>query len=114
MIQSFGRHGEDIAVDYLKEKGYLLLHRNYRTPLGEADIIARDNDAVVFVEVKSRTSTAFGQPFEAVNFRKQEKLKKIALYYLKHNNIQAPVRFDVISIISRNGKEEINHILEAF
>lgn len=114
MIQSFGRHGEDVAVDYLKGKGYLLLHRNYRTPLGEADIIARDNDAVVFVEVKTRTSTAFGQPFEAVNSRKQEKLKKIALYYLKHNNIQAQVRFDVISIISGNGKEEINHIVEAF
>lgn len=114
MIKSFGQHGEEVAVSYLKKKGYALLHRNYRTPLGEADIIVKDNNAIVFVEVKARTSVAFGQPFEAVDSRKQEKLKKIALYYLKHNNIQAPVRFDVISIISRNGKEEVNHIIEAF
>jgi putative endonuclease len=114
MIQSFGQHGEEIAVSYLKKKGYTLLHRNYRTPLGEADIIVRDNNAIVFVEVKARTSVAFGQPFEAVGSRKQEKLKNVALYYLKQHNNQTPVRFDVISIISRNGKDEINHIIEAF
>jgi len=113
-MKSFGNKGEDIAADYLKKKGYTILHRNYNPPLGEADIVAKDKNIIVFVEVKARSSDAFGQPFEAVNHRKQEKLKKIALYYLKHNKIELPVRFDIVSIISRNGKAEVNHIPEAF
>lgn len=113
-MKSFGNKGEDIAADYLKKKGYTVLHRNYNTPLGEADIVAKDKNIIVFVEVKARSSDAFGQPFEAVNHRKQEKLKKIALYYLKHNKIELPVRFDIVSIISRNGKAEVNHIPKAF
>lgn len=114
MPQGFGKEGEDIAADYLQRKGYKILHRNYRTPLGEADMIVSDNDVLVFVEVKARTGTAFGQPFEAVNFRKQAKIRKIALYYLKVHKAEKPVRFDVVSIISKNGKNEIDHITEAF
>jgi putative endonuclease len=113
-MKSFGHNGENIAAEFLKQKGYKILKRNYTTPLGEADIIAKDNDTIVFVEVKARSSDAFGQPFEAVNYRKQEKLKKIALYYLKYNKIELPVRFDIVSIISRDGKAEVNHIQEAF
>jgi putative endonuclease len=113
-MKSFGHKGEDIAINFLKQKGYKILKHNYNTPLGEADIIAKDNDTIVFVEVKARSSDAFGQPFEAVNYRKQEKFKKIALYYLKHNKIELPVRFDIVSIISRDGKAEVNHIIEAF
>jgi len=114
MTKGLGSKGEEIAAVFLKQKGYKILCRNYSTPLGEADIIARDKDTIIFVEVKARSSDAFGQPFEAVNHRKQEKLKKIALYYLKHNRIELPVRFDVVSILSMNGKKEINHIVEAF
>jgi putative endonuclease len=114
MIRVFGSKGEDIAAEFLKQKGYKILKRNYTTPLGEADIIAKDNNTIVFVEVKARSNDTYGQPFEAVDYRKQEKLKKIALYYLKHSNIELPVRFDVISIISKNGKNEVNHIAEAF
>jgi len=113
-MKSFGHKGEDIAADYLKKKGYTVLHRNYNTPLGEADIVAKDNNIIVFVEVKARSSNAFGQPFEAVNYRKQEKLKKIALYYLKHNKIELPVRFDIVSIMSKNENAEVKHIKEAF
>lgn len=113
-MKSFGSKGEDTAVNYLKKKGYKILYRNYITPLGEADIIAKDKDTIVFVEVKTRSSDAFGQPFEAVNHRKQEKLKKIALYYLKHNKIELPVRFDIVSVISRDEKTEINHLIGAF
>ncbi|MBF0506248.1 MAG: YraN family protein [Nitrospirae bacterium] len=114
MIKRVGRKGEDAAADYLSGIGHKILHRNYRTPLGEADIITSDKDVLVFVEVKARTGTAFGEPFEAVNSRKQHKLKKIALYYLKLLKAERPVRFDVVSIISRNGKNEIKHIIEAF
>lgn len=113
-MKSLGPKGEEIAVKHLKAKGFSILHRNYKTVLGEADIICKDGDTLVFVEVKARSSDAFGQPFEAVNHRKQEKLKKIALYYLKHQQIESPVRFDIISIISRNGKNEVEHIEEAF
>lgn len=114
MTKSFGRKGEELAAAYLRSQGYAILHRNYRTPLGEADLVARDGEAVVFVEVKARSSDAFGQPFEAVDPRKQEKIKRVALYYLKQNRLEAPVRFDVISIVSRSGGSEVNHIREAF
>ncbi|MDI6800965.1 MAG: YraN family protein [Thermodesulfovibrionales bacterium] len=113
-MKTLGSKGEDIAADFLKGKGCNVLHRNYKTPMGEADIVAKDKNTIVFVEVKARSSEAFGQPFEAVTYRKQEKIKKVALYYMKHNKIEAPVRFDVISIISKNGIDEVNHIMEAF
>ena len=109
-----GNSGEDAAAALLKEKGYVILHRNYRTPVGEADIIAEDKGVTVFVEVKTRSSEAFGSPFEAVDRRKQEKLKRIALYYLNGLKKELPVRFDVVSIISRNGRREVTHIKEAF
>lgn len=114
MLKHIGQRGEDIAADYLTEKGYKILHRNYRTPLGEADMIISDNDVLVFVEVKTRSGTSFGEPFEAVNFRKQEKIRKIALCYLKLHKLQKQVRFDVVSIIAGSGKPDIRHIMEAF
>lgn len=115
MLKYVGQKGEDIAADFLKGKGYNILHRNYRTPLGEADMIVSDKDILVFVEVKTRTGTAFGQPFEAVDHRKQGKIRKIALYYLKQLKLEKQVRFDVVSIVSRNGsRPDINHIIEAF
>ncbi len=113
-MKCIGSKGEDIAADYLKKKGYSILYRNYKTPYGEADIIIKDNDTVVFVEVKTRSNASFGQPFEAVNFKKQEKLKRIALFYLKNINRQIKIRFDVISINSEDGKNKIEHIKEAF
>ncbi len=109
-----GSKGEDIAVDYLRNKGYSILYRNYKTPFGEADIISKDNDTVVFVEVKTRSNLSFGNPFESVNLKKQEKLKRIALYYLKSINTQIKVRFDIISIIAEKSSYRIEHIREAF
>lgn len=114
MVTNLGRKGEDLAAGYLKAKGYKILHRNYRTPLGEADMIISDNDVLVFVEVKARSGSLFGEPFEAVDSRKQGKIRKIALYYLKLHKIEKQVRFDVVSIVSRNGNPDIKHIIEAF
>lgn len=113
-MKPLGLRGEDLAADYLKKKGCTILQRNYRTPLGEADIIASDRGTLVFVEVKARANDAYGQPFEAVGRIKQAKLRRVALYYMKHNKLELPVRFDVISIMSKNGRDEINHIKEAF
>jgi putative endonuclease len=113
-MKSLGSEGEDMAVRYLKDRGFKILHRNYKTPLGEADIIARDNEATVFVEVKTRSSDRFGEPFEAVDIRKQERLKRIALWYQKKEGGETQVRFDVVSIRNTVDGNVIEHIREAF
>jgi len=93
-----GKEGEKLAVDYLVSNGYEILEKNFRTPFGEIDIIARDKDFIVIIEVKRRMSDRFGEPQLAVNFNKQEKLKKLALYYIHKLKKEYPIRFDVIAI----------------
>ena len=106
-----GRAGEVKAVELLKKKGYKILEKNYKNFVGEIDVIAKDNDEIVFIEVKTRTNDEFGRPSEAVNLKKQEKYYKIATEYLRRNNLEGmPCRFDVVEI--ENG--QINHILNAF
>lgn len=96
---SMGRKGEDLAVAHLLDSGYKLLDRNYRCRFGEIDIIARDGEFLVFVEVKARRSGAFGTPFEAVDLRKQQRICKVALHYInKHHLHEQPVRFDVAAV----------------
>jgi putative endonuclease len=110
-----GPEGEALATAYLMGKGLTILHRNYKTPFGEADIIARQGTTIIFVEVKTRTTTAFGEPFEAVDRRKQERLRRIALYYQKqHGGAELPIRFDVISIKRVGNDTSIEHITDAF
>jgi len=106
-----GRLGERTAVKYLKEKGYKILEKNYKTHVGEIDIIAEKDGVVVFVEVKTRSNGSFGTPAEAVGYRKQEKYKKVAAeYLLKKKRTENECRFDVFGI--ENG--EIEHIENAF
>ncbi len=107
---AIGKEGEKLAVDYLIKKGYKILEINFRTPLGEIDIIAQYKEYIVIVEVKRRMKETFGDPFLAVSHKKQERLKKIALYYLSRIGKGLPVRFDVISIKDR----EIEHFENAF
>jgi putative endonuclease len=114
-MKPLGSEGEDLAVRFLQKKGYRIVARNYKTPVGEIDIIARDGDTIVFIEVKTRTDISFGYPFEAVNKRKRQKLKNLALLYLKRQGKESPVRFDVISIFCMdNGKKDVEHIKDAF
>lgn len=113
-MKELGARGELLAARFLKGKGYRILEQNFKTPLGEIDIIARDRNTLVFIEVKTRTSDSFGHPFEAVNARKKNKMKKLALFYLKKRGEESPARFDVISIFSKEGKKEIDHIIDAF
>jgi putative endonuclease len=112
--KSIGLQGEDLAIKYLQAKGLKIIQRNYKTPIGEADVVARDKDTIVFVEVKTRSSSQFGEPFEAVNERKRDKLKKIAMYYQKQQGKEITVRFDVVSIKRKGDEYEINHIADAF
>jgi putative endonuclease len=113
--QIFGEKGESIAVRHLKKKGYKILEKNYRTKLGEIDIIAKDKDTLVFVEVKSRRSWQFGNPKAAVTHAKQRKISKVALYYLKTNDrSNAKARFDVVTITATRDKSQIEIVKNAF
>lgn len=106
-----GKKGEIEAFNFLKAKGYKILQTNYVNVLGEIDIIAKEKEYLVFVEVKTRFSRKFGRASEAVNFYKQKKIKEVALLYLKKNNaLESNVRFDVIEVYDN----EINHIVNAF
>lgn len=113
MKRLLGNKGENLAVKYLKGKGFKILQRNFRTPLGEIDIIAEDREALVFIEVKTRSGDSFGLPFEAVDSKKRERMRRIALLYLKNLDKERPVRFDVISIEVKD-RNSINHIMGAF
>ncbi len=109
-----GREGEDRAAQYLSRRGYKILERNYRTATGEIDLIALHEGAVVFVEVKTRTSSAFGAPELAVTPRKQMRMIRTALGYIKRKRIhQVPCRFDVVAINTAN-EQEIELIQNAF
>lgn len=113
-MKQLGSKGEDLAAKFLKDRGFKILSKNFKTPIGEVDIIAEHRKTIVFVEVKTRTNTAFGKPFEAVNLRKREKLKKLALFYIKHHRSDMPVRFDVLSIEMDGENGRIEHIEDAF
>lgn len=106
-----GTIGEIDAEKYLKDKGFVIVTTNYKNRMGEIDIIAKDENTLVFVEVKRRATLAFGRPCEAVDERKQHKIRKTAeLYLVTTKNYYADVRFDVIEILG----DEINHIENAF
>jgi putative endonuclease len=110
-----GKSGEEKAVELLKEQGYKILARNFRTKLGEIDIIAKDKDTFCFIEVKARRSDRFGFPQEAVLRKKQRQISKAALLYLKENNLlDQKARFDVVSIIYSEDKTKLDLIKNAF
>lgn len=102
--KELGEKGEDIAVRYLKSRGYRIVARNYRVRLGEIDIIAEQGADLVFVEVKTRSDNSFGSPFESVTVQKQKQLSRVALEYLSRNGCQdRPARFDVVGIRFESG-----------
>lgn len=115
-----GDRGEALALGYLVEKGYAPVERNYRTQRGEIDLILNDGNTLVFVEVKLRRGTGFGDPLEAVTSRKQARIRLIAEQYLaeKGENFADgfdAIRFDVIGILlTRSGNPEVRHVEDAF
>lgn len=111
----FGLMGEKLAKKYLESKKYEILEQNYYTRNGEIDIIAKKDNIIVFVEVKTRTSNKYGTPSESVNNIKIIHMKKSAAIFLKENNFSKNIiRFDVIEILIINGKCKINHIKQIF
>lgn len=110
-----GKSGEDTALNFLKENGYKILAKNYKTKLGEVDIIAYDKDTLCFIEVKTRGSLRFGSPQEAVSHFKQRQISKVALQFLKRNNLlNKKARFDVVSVIYAEDKPAFDLIKNAF
>ncbi len=113
---TLGKQGEDMATAHLKKNGFQIVTRNYRQKSGEIDIIARDGEWLVFIEVKTRKSLRFGQPFEAVTQKKQTQIGRVALDYMTRNKLlDQAVRFDVISImVNQDGKADIEHLPNCF
>ena len=112
--QDFGKLGEDLAVNYLINKGYQILERNWRSGHKEIDIIALDGDTLVAVEVKTRKSNTYGEPDIAVGAMKQQMLIWAADAYVRYKNLDVEVRFDIISIVITDTGEHIEHIEDAF
>jgi putative endonuclease len=109
-----GRRGEDLAASHLSDKGWEILERNYRTRLGEIDLICRDRNTIVFVEVKARTSAGFARPDESVTHRKQAKLRRLVEEYLVSHRLESrDVRFDVLGVTLGSRRAEFEHIVGA-
>lgn len=112
---SLGHRGEEAAAQYLCEQGYHIVARNFRTKVGEIDIIAKKAKNIVFIEVKTRRSLAFGTPQEAVGPRKQRQIIRTAQWYLSDSqNRSLQPRFDVIAILYLSPVPQIEHIVNAF
>lgn len=110
-----GRAGEDAAAEYLKNKGYGILMRNYRSHTGEIDIIAIRRGTIIFVEVKTRRSKEYGLPSEAVEAHKRKKMARVAEAYLGGKGWwEKPCRFDVIEVMPAGDGYRIHHIENAF
>lgn len=110
-----GKSGEEAAVNLLKEEGYKIIARNYKSKLGEIDIIAKDRDTLCFIEVKTRKDNSYGAPLESVAFHKQRQIAKAALLFLKKKNLfHKKARFDVISVINTQEQARAELIKNAF
>lgn len=109
-----GNSGEDLAVAHLEAKGYNVLATNFRSGKNEIDIVAQQGDIIVFVEVKTRTSAFFGEPFHAVSRDKQRRTIAAANAFMEKHGVMLEARFDIISIVIHQDKHRIDHLEEAY
>lgn len=109
-----GQEGESLAADYLESKGFSILEKNYRHKRSEIDLIVKLNNLLIFVEVKTKTNTSYGNPEIAIDQQKAAKVMEGADYYIQESDWKGNVRFDVISIIKKKSGVEIEHFKDAF
>jgi len=109
-----GKKGEQLAVDYLIKKGYTIVQRNYRFQKAEVDIIAKIKDTLAIVEVKTRSTTDFGNPQDFVKPKQIQRLVKAVDEYIIVNKLDVEVRFDIIAIVSQGKGYNIEHLENAF
>ena len=110
----FGKMGEQMTAKYLTDKGYIILEHNYRRGHLEIDLIALDGDELVIVEVKSRAYDTVLQPEDAVGHKKRQALIRLANEYVKSHNRRENVRFDIVTVVSKEGGAEIKHLKNAY
>ena len=108
-----GRHGESIAMEFLRKNGFEILTNNYRYLKGEIDLVGIEGNQIVFIEVKTRSSN-YLSPTISVNKKKQLQLVKVANNYIQRYNIHREARFDVVSIVMNERELKIDHIKDAF
>ena len=109
-----GIEGEELAAQFLQQKGFVVLERNYRYKKSEIDLIVKRENWLVFVEVKTRSSTAFGYPEEFVDYHKKKMIFAGALNYMIEKDWQGNVRYDIVAIQWMGNSHEIHHVEDAF
>jgi putative endonuclease len=113
--QDVGKYGEDRAVEFLTRLDYQIIERNWRGTGGEIDIIARDRDCLVFAEVKTRTRTGFGHPFEAITSQKLQRMRRLVAQWCQARELSGgKVRLDAISVLVVDGRVHIEHLKQVF
>jgi putative endonuclease len=113
--QYLGRYGEERAADYLKDLGYEIVERNWRSRGGEIDLIANENGRIVFVEVKTRSGSDFGHPFEAITLEKVARMRRLAADWCAVKQVSGiKVRLDAIAVLVNGGKVSIEHLKQVF
>ena len=113
--QILGRYGEDRAAEYLLDRGYQIIDRNWRCSVGEIDLVAKQNDRLVFVEVKTRNGDGFGHPFEAITAQKVLRMRRLVAAWCESKNaVGANVRLDAIAVLVRGGRVAIEHLKQVF
>ncbi len=109
-----GKKGEDLAVSYLLKQGYQILTRNFRYQKAEVDIIARKQDVLAIIEVKTRSTPDFGNPQDFVKGKQIQNLVKAVDFYVTEHELEVDVRFDIIAIIKNHAGTKIEHLENAF
>jgi len=109
-----GRHGEEMALEFLEENGFTVLEKNWRYRKAEVDLIATDGQTLVIIEVKTRSTDHFGTPEESINKAKQKLLCEAANAYIAIKEIKNEVRFDIVSIVTDGNQTRLHHIRDAF
>lgn len=113
--QNIGKYGEDRAAEFLSGLGYELIERNWRGSSGEIDIVARDHDCLVFAEVKTRTRTGFGHPFEAITTKKLQSMRRLVGEWCQNRQLAGvKVRLDAVSVLIIDGRVRIEHLRQVF
>ena len=111
---NLGRLGENIAKDFLKQRGFIIIAINWRHLHYGIDIIARHQNILVFVEVKTRSTFKYGFPDESIDHKKESRLREAAEIYIEQEDLHNEIRFDIVSIVKNNFEEKVYHITDAF